>query len=130
MPQTEERPVGTVGSDAFLHVYGEAICEVSPAAKGTRDVFLVFRGTADTPVGEFEYFRFEQYRGQTPLQTNEVKLEIRVGSKEGEKLGEYYPRFTGGADMFPARQSRRWNPPGSRVHRRSISSYGRPRASP
>ena len=100
LPQTEERPVGTVGSDAFLHVYGEAVCEVAPAAKGTHDVFLVFRGAENTPVGEFEYFRFEQYRGQIPLQTNEVKLEIRVGSKEGEKLGEFYPRFTGGADVF------------------------------
>jgi hypothetical protein len=100
LPQTEERPVGTVGSDAFLHVYGEAVCEVAPDAKGTHDVFLVFRGAANTPVGEFEYFRFEQYRGQIPLQKNEVKLEVRVGSKDGEKLGEFYPRFTGGADVF------------------------------
>jgi hypothetical protein len=100
LPQTEERPVGTVGSDAFLHVYGEAVCDVAPDAKGTHDVFLVFRDAANTPVGEFEYFRFEQYRGKIPLQKNEVKLEVRVGSKDGEKLGEFYPRFTGGADVF------------------------------
>ena len=72
----------------------------APTATGTHDVFLVFRSADDKPVGEFEYFRFEQYRGQIPLQKNEVKLELRVGSKDGEKIGEFYPRCTGGRRHF------------------------------
>jgi hypothetical protein len=51
-------------------------------------------------VAELEYFRFEQYRARIPLQQDEVKIEVRVGAKDGEKLGEFYPRFTGGADVF------------------------------
>lgn len=100
LPQTQQTPVGTIGSDAFVHVYGEVVCDLSPEAKGTHDVFVVFRGVQQAPVGEFEYFRFEQYRGQTPLQKNEVKLEIRVGGKDGEKIGEFYPRHTGGLSIY------------------------------
>jgi hypothetical protein len=80
-----------------VQVYGEAVGEVSPAATGTRDVFLVFHCPDGKPVGEFEYFRFERYRGRLPLQKNEVQLEIRVGGKDGEKIGTFYPRFTGGS---------------------------------
>ena len=29
-----------------------------------------------------------------------MKLEVRVGGKDGEKIGEFYPRFTGGADAY------------------------------
>jgi hypothetical protein len=100
LPQTQQTPVGTIGSDAFVHVYGEVVCGVSPEAKGTHDVFVVFRGVQQAPVGEFEYFRFEQSRGQIPLQKNEVKLEVRVGGKDGEKIGEFYPRHTGGLNAY------------------------------
>jgi hypothetical protein len=83
-------------------IYGEAVVALAPAVTGTHDVFLVFQSEEKAPLGkvEFEYFRFEQYRGQIPLQKNEVKIEIRAGGKDGEKLGEFYPRFTGGADVF------------------------------
>ena len=80
-----------------IQIYGEATGAISTQAVGTRDVDLVFRSDDGKPVGEFEYFRFEQYRGQIPLQPNEVKCELRLGSREGTKLGEFYPRFTGGS---------------------------------
>jgi len=94
LPQTD-RPRG--GS---VQIYASATGEVTPEAQGTHDVFLVFHADGDKPVGEFEYFRFEQYRGQIALQPTEVKLELHVGSAEGEKIGEFYPRPTGGADAF------------------------------
>ncbi|HVM50444.1 MAG TPA: carbohydrate-binding protein [Candidatus Acidoferrum sp.] len=80
-----------------IQIYGEALGEVSAQATGTHDVALVFCSDDDKPVGEFEYFRFEQYRGQIPLQSNEVKFELRLGSPDGGKIGEFYPRFTDGA---------------------------------
>jgi hypothetical protein len=83
-----------------IQLYRQATAKVSPEAQGTHDVFLVFRTEDDQPVGEFEYFRFEQYRGELPLANEEVKLEVRLGSPEGEKLGEFYPRFTSGPDAF------------------------------
>ncbi|MBM4084739.1 MAG: carbohydrate-binding protein, partial [Planctomycetes bacterium] len=85
---------------ASIQIYGEATAEVSADAKGTRDVFLVFRTEDKKPVGEFEYFRLERYRGQIALAKDEVKLEVRVGRKDGEKLGEFYPRCTGGQASF------------------------------
>jgi hypothetical protein len=78
-----------------VQIYREAVAELGPAAKGTRDVFLVFRSAGGKPSVDFEYFRFEQYRGELPLQKNEVKLELREGSASGPKLGEFYPRGTG-----------------------------------
>jgi hypothetical protein len=83
-----------------IQLYRQATAELSPDAQGTRDVFLVFRAEGDQPVGEFEYFRFERYRGQIALAKDEVKLEVRVGSPEGEKIGEFHPRYTGGPDTF------------------------------
>lgn len=80
-----------------VQIYRDAVAELSPDAKGTRDVFLVFRSESEKPVVDFEYFRFEQYRGDLPLQKNEVRIELRAGAKDGPKLGEFYPRFTGGA---------------------------------
>ena len=83
-----------------VQIYAEATGTVSPEATGTHDVFVVFRSDDDKPVGEFEYFRFEQYRGRIGLQPNEAKLELRTGSPDGEKIGEFYPRFTGGSPVF------------------------------
>ena len=81
-------------------VYNAAVAELSASATGTRDVFLVFRSSSEKPMIDFEYARFEQYRGLIPLQKNEVKLELRAGGKDGPKLGEFYPRFTGAAETF------------------------------
>lgn len=92
LPQTDKSRGGRI------QIYAEATGTIAPTATGTHDVFLVFRSPDDKPVGEFEYFRFEQYRGAIPLQKNEVKFELRVGSRDGEKIGEFYPRYTGGAD--------------------------------
>ena len=105
-----------------VQIYSEAVAELSPTAAGTHDLFLVFPsgnfptppkpdslvqlprgdGRRDGPYSTvaFEYLRFEQYRGELPLQKNELKLELRAGSKDGPKLGEFYPQFTGGADTF------------------------------
>jgi hypothetical protein len=94
LPQTD-RPRG-----GHIQVYSTATGVIAPIATGTHDVFLVFHSPDGTAVGEFEYFRFEQYRGQIPLQKDEVKLELRVGSQDGEKIGEFYPRDTGGADNY------------------------------
>ena len=79
-----------------VQIYREAVAELSQEAKGTHDVFLVFRSESTKPAVDFEYLRFEQYRGELPLQKNEVKLELRAGSVVGPKLGEFYPRYTGG----------------------------------
>lgn len=94
LPRTD-RPRGQ-----WIQLYQQAVGEISAQATGTHDVFVVFHSDDKKLVAEFEYFRFEQYRGAIPLQKNEVKLEVRVGAKDGEKIGEFYPRFTGGADVF------------------------------
>ena len=94
LPQTD-RPRGKE-----IQIYGEATGEISAQATGTRDVVLVFSSEDGKHVGAFEYFRFEQYRGQIPLQTNEVKFELRLGSREGQKIGEFYPHFTGSGQSF------------------------------
>ena len=94
LPRTD-RPRGQ-----FIQLYQQVVGEISAEATGTHDVFVVFRSDEKQLVGEFDYLRFEQYRGAIPLQKNEVKLEVRVGAKDGEKIGEFYPRFTGGADVF------------------------------
>lgn len=83
-----------------IQIYQEAVGEVSAEASGTHDVYIVFHSEDKKPVGAFDYLRFEQYRGQIPLQKNEVKIEVRADGKDGEKLGELYPRFTGGANVF------------------------------
>ena len=94
LPQTD-RPRG-----GRIQIYAEATGAVAAEATGTRDVFLVFRSADATVVGEFEYFRFEQYRGAIALQKNEVKLEIRLDRADGEKIGEFYPRATGDDGQF------------------------------
>jgi hypothetical protein len=91
LPPTDRRRGGSI------QIYSQATCEVSPEATGTRDVVLVFRSAPGEPVGEFEYFRFELYRGSLPLQPDEVKMELRVGSPDGATIGVLYPRYTGGA---------------------------------
>jgi hypothetical protein len=83
-----------------IQIYAEATGEVSPEANGTHDVFVLFRSQDGTPVGEFEYFRFEQYRGAIPLHKDEVKVEIRLDGAAGQKVGEFYPRATGGTGVF------------------------------
>ena len=94
LPQTDEHRA------ARVQIYAEATCQVSIDATGTRDVFLVFYSDDDDPVGEFEYFRFEQYRGAIDLRPDEVKIELRADTPVGEKLGEFYPRCTGNASVF------------------------------
>jgi len=94
LPQTDKPRPGNI------QIYQMATGEISADAKGTHDIYLVFRSEDGKLVGEFEYFRFEQYRGLIPLQKNEVKLELRLGSKDGEKIGEFYPRSTGGKSIF------------------------------
>jgi hypothetical protein len=93
LPQTDRSRGGRI------QIYAEATGTISAEATGTHDVFLVFHSDDVKPVAEFEYFRFEQYRGRIPLQKNEVKLEIRLDRPAGEKIGEFYPRGTGGADV-------------------------------
>ena len=89
-----------------IQIYGEAVAELAPKATGNRDVFVVFHAADNQPVGEFEYFRFEQYRGDLPLGKNEVKLELRVGSRTG-------PRS---ASSIRGRQELRTDPATSCVH--------------
>ncbi|MEI6500462.1 MAG: carbohydrate-binding protein, partial [Armatimonadota bacterium] len=86
--------------------YEEVVAAIPDTVTGTHDVFLVFRSPESKPVVELEYFRFEQYRGEIPLQKDEVKVEVRLGGPKGEKIGEFHPRFSGGADVYaetPAR---------------------------
>lgn len=83
-----------------IQIYGEATGEVSPDARGTHDIFFVFHTTDRGPVGEFEYLRLEQYRGDIPLAAKEVKLELRLDSPQGEKIGTLYPHSTGGLEKY------------------------------
>jgi len=87
---------------SHVQIYGEAVADLTPEARGVHDVFLVFRPDSQapnpSPTVDFEYFRFEQSRGELPLQKNEVQIELRALRPDGPKLGEFYPRFTGGAD--------------------------------
>lgn len=94
LPQTDQP------QNRRIQIYAEATGEISPEATGTRDVFLVFQADDATLVGEFEYFRFEQYRGAIPLAPNEAKLELRLDRPDGEKIGEFHPRPTGGEDRI------------------------------
>lgn len=83
-----------------VQIYGEAVAELSAKATGTHDVYLVFRSEEATPSVNFEYLRFEQYRSELPLQAEEVRLELRVGSQHGRKVGTFFPRSTGGTECY------------------------------
>lgn len=83
-----------------IQMFEEAVGELLPAATDTHDVYFVFRSDDGKPVAEFEYFRFERARTPIALPKNDVRLELRVGSRNGEKIGEFFPRFTGGVDEF------------------------------
>lgn len=83
-----------------IQIYGEALGEVAPQARGTHDVFFVFNATDERPVGEFEYFRLERYRGDIPLAANEAKIELRIDGSQGEKIGVVYPHCTGGPERY------------------------------
>lgn len=72
-------------------IYGAAAGDVETSAVGTHDVYLVFRSPDAKPVGEFEYFRFEDYRGDIGLQKNEARVELKVDAPTGETLGVFYP---------------------------------------
>ena len=82
----------------YVQIYDEAIAELSADAKGTHDVYLVFRSPNGPPAVDFEFLRFEQYRGELALQKNEVQLELRKGAVDGPKVGVFYPRSTAGED--------------------------------
>jgi len=94
LPQTDRSRGGRI------QIYGHAVGQIAAEATGKRDVYLVFQSDDGKHVGEFEYFRFEHYRGSIALQKSEVKIELRVGGRTGEKIGELYPRFTGGPSRF------------------------------
>jgi hypothetical protein len=83
-----------------IQTFREAVGELLPAATGTHDVYFVCSSDDGKAVAEFEYFRFERSRGAIALAKNDVRLELRVGGKDGEKIGEFFPRFTGGPDEF------------------------------
>jgi hypothetical protein len=81
-------------------MFAEAVGEISEAAKGTHDVYIMCTSDDGKPVAEFEYFRFERARTPVSLPKNDVRLELRIGGRDGDKIGEFIPRFTGGADAF------------------------------
>jgi len=83
-----------------IQMFEEAVAELSAAAKGTHDVYLVGRADDGKPVAEFEYFRFERARTPVALPPNDFRVELRVGGRDGEKIGEFIPRFTGGTNAF------------------------------
>ena len=83
-----------------IQMFEEAVAEIAETAKGTHDVCLVGRADDGKPVAEFEYFRFEQARTPVPLAPNDFRLELRAGGRDGEKIGEFIPRFTGGTNVF------------------------------
>ena len=90
-------PKTDVPRGQFTQIYAEAFGKISTDAKGTHDVYFVFLSDDDQNVCEFEYAQLLRYRGQIPLRKNDVVLELRVGSKAGEKIGEFRPHPTGGS---------------------------------
>lgn len=88
--------------EGSVQIYGQAFCDIGAEAKSTRDVFIVFRSENGKPAGEFEYFRFEGYRAQVPLQPQEVRLELRTGAPDGPTIGVLFPTSTGGTDQVRA----------------------------
>ena len=94
LPPTDKPRKGSI------QLFEEAVGELSEAAKGTHDVYFVGFSDDGKPVAEFEYFRFERARTPVALQKDDVRLELRVGGRDGEKIGEFFPRFTGGANEF------------------------------
>ena len=93
----------------FVQIFGEAVGELSAAATGTHDVFLVFRSKSDKPAVNFEYLRFEQSRGVIPLAKNEVQLEVRVGQPRRPEDRRVLSRAT--RAMRCASSSPRWSRP-------------------
>jgi hypothetical protein len=83
-----------------VQINADGLAPVAAQAKGTHDLYLVFRGGDGGPVADVEYARLEQYRGSLPLAPSEVKVELRTGSPDGAKIGEFYPRPSGGDGRF------------------------------
>jgi hypothetical protein len=94
LPPTDRPRLGSI------QMFEEAVGDLTSAATGTRDVYFVFVSDDRKSVAEFEYFRIERSRQPIALPKNDVRLELRVGGRYGEKIGEFVPRFTGGADTF------------------------------
>lgn len=83
-----------------IQMFEEAVGELTAEATGTHDVYFVGYSDDGKPVAEFEYFRFEQARAPLPLPKNDVRLELRAGGRDGEKIGEFIPRYTGEGESF------------------------------
>ena len=94
LPPTDKARKGSI------QMFKESVGEISDAAKGTHDVYFVGFSEDGKPVAEFEYFRFERARTPRALQNNDFRLEVRVGTRDGQKIGEFVPRFTGDSDEF------------------------------
>jgi hypothetical protein len=94
LPATDKPRKGSI------QMFEEAVGELAESAKGTHDVYFVGFSDDGKPVAEFEYFRFERARTPVALPKNDFRLELRVGGRDGEKIGEFIPRFTGGTDDF------------------------------
>lgn len=83
-----------------IQVFQEATGEIAEWVTGTHDVYLRFVSEDGSPEAEVEYFRFERYRGAIPLARNDVRLELRAGTTDGQLLGVLFPRATGGKNRF------------------------------
>jgi len=110
---TLELPQTDVARGSRIQIYAEATGAIDASATGTHDVFLVFHTDDGQKVGEFEYFRFEQYRGAIGLQPNDSRVELRADRPDGDLLGTFFPRATNGlerevvAELEPASGQRR-----------------------
>jgi len=78
-----------------LAPYVEKVVEIGDV-RGTHDVYFVFHADNDREVGHFALFRLERYRGTMGFQPDELRIEVRLGSREGEKIGDIYPVNTNG----------------------------------
>jgi hypothetical protein len=65
--------------------------------RGTHDVYFVFHADNDREIGQFSLFRLEGYKGNLGLQPDELRIEVRLGRRDGEKIGDIYPVNTNGA---------------------------------
>jgi hypothetical protein len=93
-------PKTDIPRDKWVQIFGEAYGEVSAEATGTHGIYLIFNMSEGQKSPNIEYCRFEQSRGTVALAENEVKIEVYAGRIGGEKIGTFYPRFTGGNTKF------------------------------
>jgi hypothetical protein len=84
----------------MLNPFVETSVDFPESVKGTKDVYIVTKGGDGYEIAQFAHFRFDDCKGEIPLKSGDRKIEMRLDSPKGERLGYIYTQFTGGKDKF------------------------------